>query len=119
MFDFCFDERGFRRKHGSQTPQTTMRAVRRALNVREQHPALSGLGAVGVQSEMVPAWKFPGPDASGKRYSPYPVPTMPFVVLAPHTVRAPNRTTTTWVEADGLAGRRRILEPAEHHLFVQ
>ena len=78
---------------------TAFKSIRRALNVRESHPALSRTGAIGMISELIPAWKFPEPDGSGKFYTPYPTPTMQFVILAPEMRTVAGRKTTQWVEA--------------------
>jgi hypothetical protein len=98
MFDWCFDARGFRRKVSS-VDLRAHKEIRRALNGRENHPALYGRAAIGLIPELIPAWRFPGPDASGKNYAPYPVTAMPFVVLAPEMRQANGQRITMWVEA--------------------
>lgn len=99
MFDFCFDGKGFKSQTSRAMDHTAFKSIRRALNTRENHPALSQTGAVGMISELIPAWKFPGPDASGQHYTPYPAPNMPFVILAPETRKIGGKQTTMWVEA--------------------
>lgn len=99
LFEHCYDARGFRTRDVRSVDLNAMKAVRRALNARETHPALFGIGAMGAIPELIPAWKFPGPDASGRRYTPYPCPTMPFVILAPETSSVQGKEITVWVEA--------------------
>jgi len=120
LFDHCFNERGFRaRDRARSTDLNALKAIRRTLNVREGHPALSKRGAIGQIAELIPAWRFPSPDASDKAYSPHPVPTMPYVVLAPETRTVSGNTTTLWVEADRsrLPGYL-ILDEEQHFLFA-
>jgi hypothetical protein len=119
MFDHCFDERGFRaRERVRSTDINALKSIRRALNVRENHPALYQRGAIGLISELIPAWKFPAPDASGKVYSPYPVQSMPFVVLAPESRTVQTKQTTIWVEAIRPRELPLLYEPG-HWVFVQ
>ena len=117
MFDHCFNEKGFRSKDVKTTDLNALKAIRRALNVRENHPALSRRGAIGYIAELIPSWKFPADDASGKWYSPYPVPGMEFVVLAPETRVVNLQTTTLWTEASRLPDRA-LLDPAQHLFFL-
>jgi hypothetical protein len=117
MFDHCFDERGFRAKERVRNVDiNALKTIRRALNARENHPALFRRGAIGLIPELVPAWKFPAPDASGRAYSPYPVIGMPFVVLAPESRTVATKQSTLWVESP----RRRefpLLDECEHMRF--
>jgi hypothetical protein len=119
MFDHCFDERGFRAKERVRaTDINALKSIRRALNVRENHPALFQRGAIGLIPELVPAWKFPSPDASGKMYSPYPVSPLQFVVLAPESRVVQTKQTTLWVEA--LRPRELpLLDENNHWAFAQ
>jgi hypothetical protein len=118
MFSHCFNERGFRaRDRVKTTDLNALKAIRRALNARECHPALFQRGAIGYINELVPAWRFPGPDASGKCYSPYPVPGMNFVVLAPETRVVELRTSTLWTEAQRLP-ERLLLTESQHWAFT-
>lgn len=119
MFNHCFDERGFRAKERVRTTDlNALKQIRRTLNARESHPALQQRGAIGLIAEMIPAWRFPAPDASGKLYSPYPVLAMPFVVLAPESRTVQLKQTTLWVEAT----RPRelpMLDECSHWAFIQ
>jgi hypothetical protein len=119
MFDHCFDERGFRAKERVRTTDlNALKSIRRALNARENHPALYQRGAIGMISELIPAWRFPAPDASGKMYSPYPALALPFVVLAPESRVVQTKQTTLWSEAS----RPRelpLLDEQSHWPFVQ
>ena len=117
MFEFCFDGKGFKSRDVRTTDLNALKAVRRALNARESHPALSYVGAVGMIAELIPAWKYPGPDASGQRYSPYPVPTMPFVILAPESRTVAGKQATMWVEAIRPT-ELPMLDEREHLRFV-
>ena len=116
LFDHCFNERGFRMRDVKTTDLNALKAVRRALNVRESHPAMYRRGAIGYINELIPAWRFPGPDGSGRFYTPYPMPDAEFVVLAPETRVVKLQTTTLWVEATRLP-ERPILCEAEHLKF--
>lgn len=101
MFNHCFDERGFRAKERVRTTDlNALKQIRRTLNARESHPALQQRGAIGLIAEMIPAWRFPAPDASGKCFSPYPVCGMPFVILAPESRTVQLKQTTIWVPAN-------------------
>lgn len=116
LFEHCYDARGFRSRDVRNVDLNAMKAVRRALNARESHPALFGIGAVGQIAEMIPAWKFPGPDASGKMYTPYPCRSMPFVVLAPDMTEVGGTPVTVWVELDR-EWNLPLLDPSEHWRF--
>lgn len=118
LFEHCYDERGFKRRKVRSTFFAADRAIRTALNAREQHPALFGSAAVGRVSEFVPAWKFPGPDVTGKRYSPYPVQSMPFVVLAPMDLSLNGKRATKWVECPNPPGWE-ILDSCKHLDFTR
>lgn len=118
MFDHCFDERGFRAKERVRsTDLNALKSIRQGLNVRENHPALYQRGAIGLISELIPAWKFLAPDASGRCYSPYPVPTLPFVVLAPESRTVRTKQTTLWVQAKR-PSELPLLNEANHWQFV-
>jgi hypothetical protein len=119
MFNHCFDDRGFRaRERVRSTDINALKSIRRALNVRENHPAMYQRGAIGLISELIPAWRFPAPDASGKRYSPYPVQAMPFVVLAPESRVVQTKQTTIWVEANR-PSELPLLAEHNHWAFAQ
>lgn len=118
MFDHCFDERGFRaRDRVRSTDINALKLIRQALNVRENHPALHQRGAIGLIPELIPAWKFAAPDASGRCYSPYPVPTLPFVVLAPESRTVRTKQTTLWVEAKR-PSELPLLDERNHLAFI-
>lgn len=119
LFEHCFDHRGFRRRETKVTATNALKSVRSALNAREQHPALRQQGAFGFVNELVPAWKFPGPDGSGKLYSPYPVDGMPYVVLGPVALeKERDRRLTMWAEADlGRLPLWDVLDESEHWRF--
>lgn len=97
LFDHCYDERGFRARKVRNADFNALRAIRRALNARETHPALFDMAAVGAVTELIPAWKYmtKGPAA----YSPYPMLFAPFVVLAPVPGLRGTMKVTSWVEA--------------------
>lgn len=121
MFDHCFDERGFRAKERVRTTDlNALKAIRQSMNARENHPALSGRGAIGLIPELIPAWKIV-PDQSGKMYSPYPTSLGEYVVLAPFTTTVQTKQVTAWVEAGpGVLERGLpILDEEQHWLFVQ
>lgn len=117
LFDATFTTRGARSAEATSTMSNALKSTRRALNAREQHPAMSEIGAIGLVSEVIPAWRLPGPDASGKFYVPYPVPGMPFTILAPVTTRVAGKVATQWAEAPTLARTVGLLCEAEHTLF--
>lgn len=114
LFDACYDERGFRRQGTKVTLLNASKVVRRSLNAREQHPALSRKAAMGMISEMIPAWRFPGPEASGKLYSPYPSEALKFTVLAPEVVVVKGQRVTKWVESAASIDRRLLLCEETH-----
>lgn len=118
MFDHCFNERGFRSKDVRNTDLNALKSIRRALNARENHPALSKRGAIGLISEIIPAWKLLSAGPSGRWYSPYPVRGMGFTILAPESTVVRTKQTTLWVEADP-GDRLALLDQAEHWRFVQ
>jgi len=119
MFNHCFDERGFRAKERVRsTDINALKSIRRGLNVRENHPALFQRGAIGMISELIPAWKFPAPDASGRLYSPYPLIAAPFVVLVPESRTVNLKPSTLWVEATRPRSMP-LLDEAEHWRFTQ
>lgn len=118
LFDHCFDARGFRTRDVRNVDLNAMKAVRRALNARESHPALYGVGAVGQVAELIPAWKFLAPDDDGRIYSPYPVMGSQFTILAPEMSEVGGRQITVWVRAER-AWERPLLDEREHWRFVQ
>ena len=103
MFGHCFDERGFRAKERvKSTDLNALKSIRRGLNARENHPAMSQRGAIGLVNEVIPAWKLT-PDerqnlAPELRYSPYPG-LGEFVVLVPESRTVNTKKATQWVEA--------------------
>ena len=117
MFDFCFDGKGFKSRDVRNTDLNALKSIRRALNAREAHPALTNTGAIGLVGELIPAWRFPTPEASGKEYVPYPAPTMPFVILAPESRTVAGKQTTQWVEAVRPT-ELPLLDEREHLRFV-
>jgi hypothetical protein len=117
MFDHCFDERGFRaRERVRSTDLNALKTIRRALNAREHHPALFNRGAIGLIAELIPAWRFPAADASGRCYSPYPVDAMDFVVLAPESRTVRTKQSTLWTEALRPI-ELPLLDPRQHYRF--
>ena len=116
LFDHCYDHRGMRTKGVKTTDLNAMKSIRRSLNAREVHPALSRTAAIGMVGELVPAWRFDEPQ-HGMLYSPYPVVGAPFVILAPETREMKLQRVTQWVEATRLP-QRRLLDPAEHLRFA-
>lgn len=115
MFDHCFDNRGMRSKGVRTTDLNATKSIRRALNAREVHPALFGIGAIGMIGELVPAWTLTGL-ATEAAYSPYPHVGENFVVLAPESHKVRGQTVTKWVVAPR-SPERRLLNPAEHWRF--
>lgn len=115
LFDHCFDERGFRSKEVRSTDLNAIKAIRRAMNARENHPALYRRGAIGMISEMIPAWRL-DKRADGAAYSPYPIEDTEFVVLAPEFRTVRTKRTTLWVEAP-VAGRLHLFDAYEHWRF--
>jgi hypothetical protein len=116
MFDHCFDNRGMRTKGVRSTDLNATKSIRRALNVRECHPALSRTGAIGMIGELVPAWRLEVPEAS-TFYAPYPRLGLPFVILAPESRQVRNQKVTLWVEAPR-APERPLLSEASHWPFA-
>ena len=78
MFDHCYDNRGMRSKGVRSTDLNALKQIRLALNVRETHPALSGISAIGMIAEVIPAWSNRGVGG----YSPYPL-DQRFKILMP------------------------------------
>ena len=115
MFDHCFDNRGMRTKGVRTTDLNAAKSIRRGLNVREVHPALSRVAAIGMVSELIPAWRLDPGDRTF--YDPYPHAGLPFVVLAPERRSVRGQTVTQWVESRHLP-QRRMLDPAEHFRFA-
>lgn len=112
LFDHCYDSRGFRIRKLRVSESNALKAVRGSLNVREAHPALSGIGAIGMIGELIPAW------THENRFSPYPIAGESFVVLAPTTIKlGSGRQATKWV-ATHLYDRGPMLDPDEHWRFV-
>ena len=116
LFDHCFDSRGMRVGGIRSTDLNAMKSVRASLNVREAHPALSGVGAIGLVSEVVPAWRL-ADVRGGFRYSPYPVLGQPFVVLAPELRQVRYQRVTQWVGAKRSPDRP-LLDEREHWRFT-
>lgn len=116
MFDHCFDHRGMRTKGVKTTDLNAAKAIRRALNVREIHPALAHVAALGMISELIPAWRLE-PGESHRTYDPYPRIGRPFVVLAPERRAVRGQVVTQWVESNHLP-QRKMLDPAEHFRFA-
>jgi len=112
LFDYCYDSRGFRARRLRVSEINALKAVRSSLNVREAHPALSGIGAIGMIPELIPAW------TNENRFSPYPLPHESFLVLAPTTIKlGSRRVATKWIATDGPV-RGPVLDPDEHWRFV-
>jgi hypothetical protein len=116
MFDHCFDNRGMRTKGVRVTDLNATKAIRRGLNVREVHPALSRTGAIGMIGELVPAWKLIETEGS-MLYTPYPRQGMQFVVLAPESREVGRQRVTQWVEAPR-APERPLLDESNHWRFA-
>lgn len=118
LFDACFDQRGFKNKDVKTTWMNSVKSVRAAMNVRENHPALSGTAAIGVISEMIPVWELMAPSSRKHVWSPYPVEDGRFTVLAPTLISVRGNKATKWVESDDSVGRRWVLEESTHLEFV-
>lgn len=116
MFDHCFDNRGMRSKGVRVTDLNAAKAVRRALNARELHPALQGQGAIGFIAEIVPVWVLEGGKA-GFTYTPYPERDLRFVILAPESREVRRQKITAWVPTK-LVIERPILDEREHFRFL-
>jgi hypothetical protein len=115
MFDHCYDARGFRNKTLRQADLNAMKAIQHGLNVRTVHPALSGVSAIGMIGELIPAWKLFVPTERAS-YSPFPAEGA-FVILAPESTRTGGQAITTWVEAKR-APERPLLDEREHLRFA-
>ena len=113
MFDHCYDNRGMRSKGVRSTDLNALKQIRLALNVRETHPALSGISAIGMIAEVIPAWR----PLDGQADSPYPVPNGRFLVLAPQHHQMSKQRITTWVPSNKHP-EREILTEAEHRRFL-
>jgi len=120
LFDQCYDARGFRTKKLKVSQLNALKAVRAAVNARESHPALSGIGAIGVIPEIIPAWKLIASGDDGKLYSPYPSTARQFVVLMPTTLPlGSGRKATKWTEvAATRLPERPLLDESEHVRFL-
>jgi hypothetical protein len=118
MFDTCFDQRGFKNKDVKTTWMNSLKAIRAAMNVRENHPALSCTAAVGAISELIPVWGMLGPNNRKHVWSPYPVQNGRFTVLAPTLISVRGSKATKWVESPETVGRRWVLEEAAHLEFM-
>jgi hypothetical protein len=118
LFDNCFDARGFKIRDVKSTWMNSVKAVRAAMNVRENHPALSGTAALGVISEMIPVWELLGPNSRKHVWSPYPVEHGRFTVLAPTLISVRGSKATKWVDSPETVGRRWVLEEATHLAFM-
>ena len=116
LFDHVFDNRGMRSRGVKVSEMNAIKAVRRGLNVREVHPALSGAGAIGFVAELVPAWRYLEPEG-GFTYSPYPLAGLPFVILAPESRRVQHQKVTAWVPMSAVPDRPLLIE-AEHLRFA-
>jgi hypothetical protein len=84
---------------GIRTPAnkhfTALQRITRAMNTIDSHPALMGLGMMGWQTDVIPAWKI-GKTHLGRKYSPYPQPGLPFIVLTPQWERLNGLEMTVW-----------------------
>jgi len=118
LFDYCFDQRGFHRKEVKSTVTNTLKAVRTAMNVRENHPALSGTAAMGAISELIPVWERLAPK-NNKVWSPYPISYQRFTILAPTIIMQRGHKLTKWVDSPDTVGRRWLLTENEHLAFPQ
>ena len=118
MFLHCFDLRGFvARDRAKSSDLTAIKTIRRALNARENHPALSRRGAIGQISELLPVWTI-DPDTDSY-YTPYPITGGRFAILAPEIRTVDLKTTTLWVEVAGRVPQLRILDRHEHERFLR
>jgi hypothetical protein len=118
LFDYCFDQRGFHRKEIKTTVTNTLKAVRGAMNVRENHPALTGTAAMGSISEWIPVWERLAPNRK-QVWSPYPISYTRFTILAPTTISQRGHKLTKWVDSPDTVGRRWLLTEKEHLAFPQ
>ena len=117
LFNRCYNTRGFRTKGVLVSELNSLKAVQQSLNVRMAHPALNGIAAIGMVSELIPAWL----DPDEGTYSPFPlVGPDAFTILAPVTVElGQGRKATKWVPTDSRWDDRSVLDEAEHWRFTQ
>lgn len=115
MFDHCYNNQGRARDGVRTTDINALRNIRTGLNIREKHPAIHRMGAIGMANEVVPAWKVM--DGSiAYHYTPYPD-EGEFVVLAPETRQLKKQRVTIWTETDKFSPSP-LFDPGEHRAFV-
>lgn len=112
MFDYCYDARGYRGKNVRDSDLKALKQMRSAINLREHHPALSMIGAVGLIRELIPAWRLHIPLVDGRSYSPYPSVEGSFVVLVPE-MKINGAQFTYWQEGHR-ASELPLLDEREH-----
>ena len=113
LFDHCYNNRGMRSKGVRTTEMGAIKQVRRALNIRETHPGLSGISAIGMIAEVLPVWRPLMPDGP---YSAFPVDGR-FKVLLPEIRKMGDQFVTTWVESNVYPDRK-VLRESEHQRFM-
>ena len=116
MFDLVFDNRGYRRAKVRSTLVSAHRQILTSLNVRKTHPALKGIGAQGLISEIIPAWKI-GHKVNGFSYTPLPNRGLQYVLLGPTYIEANGHRITKWVEI-GQPIDRGIYKEDAHLMFL-
>jgi hypothetical protein len=106
-------------RNSSKQPMYWVRArnnIRRALNHREVHPAMTGKGVIGIDGLVLPAWP------TGDRWwSPYPVDGATMVALVPHTNEPPLQSVQiTWWEPESPGvDRGRLFDEAAHRALAE
>lgn len=116
MFDLVFDNRGYRRSKVRSTLVSAHRQIVTSLNIRKTHPALKNVGAQGLVSEIIPAWKI-GHKVNGFSYTALPDRSLQFVLLGPTFIEANGHRITKWVEM-GQQLDRPLYREESHLLFV-
>jgi len=117
LFDRCYNPRGFRTKGVLVSELNALKQVQQSLNVRTAHPALIKVAAIGMVSELIPAWL----DPDTGTYSPFPLvgPDV-FTILAPVAVElGQGRKATRWIPTDSRWDDGSVLDEAEHWRFTQ
>lgn len=102
-----FGPRGGKQK-GKFRDFTALKAITRALNRQLSHPALSGVGMLGWETDLIPAWRLP--DGT---YSPTPA-EGEFVVLGPIWEKASNSKVTRWVPMADTSRIGRLADEGVH-----
>lgn len=102
-----FERRTFGHAAEKGTARKALQRVARSVALREAHPALSMMLAMGEQTEIVPAWW------TGERWSPYPEGSI-FKLMVPSVSVMKGRvggTVTRWNPQDPA-----LWTPSPHHV---